>query len=542
MPPTDIVKQALAGNIQLSSQFGSAFETGMKVAQAAEQARMQNEIQKKNIAIEEEKLKFEFEKRATDLMRIAFAPGTNSKLRKSLIDSSDSLFQRAGKKPFNPEFKEMLKHDPTIGQKLVELAEAKKQAMLDPNNQEKAKRFGVLFDNMTQMGYWDADLLVKYLNEALKSDVQTIGPLTKREEKPNIISGLKSQINSLLSAIRSGESGYVPDELSQDIYEKVMMLPDGADEKDPAIKALLTQAAKNLQRDNIKIAEGNIERKKEERLKQARDSGIELAKTIYTAPFITNRINSAIKRLQNEQDVNVIYKEIIPELSELKRIGDLYHEGKEDQKVAVGITENINKDIREIQKGYLEAYAFVRRLESVQKNPTVAAFQEIKPMLSRLNSEKGPLQVQEQRWASLINNLEALQNDIDSWLGKKWDRQASQEAQKALADKIKTIKSTLSQSYADALGSIHDMAKNETGNRYFKTSYEQSIKPVIISQAVQNGILSRNILSSMTYEQKLKAFKNKALKEKGIKLSDKDAAKALDEYLRQIELNFGESQ
>jgi hypothetical protein len=539
---SDIIKMALTGNIENIKQFGSAFETGMKVAQAAEQARIQNEIQKKNIALKEEKLKFEFEKRATDLMRIAFAPGTNSKLRKSLIDSSDSLFQRAGKKPFNPEFKEMLKHDPTIGQKLVELAEAKKQAMLDPNNQEKAKRFGVLFDNMTQMGYWDADLLVKYLNEALKSDVQTIGPLTKREEKPNIISGLKSQINSLFSAIRGGESGYVPDELSQETYEKVMMLPDGADEKDPAIKALLTQAAKNLQRDNIKIAEGNIERKKEERLKQARDSGIELAKTIYTAPFTTSRINSAIKRLQNEQDINVIYKEIIPELSELKRIGDLYHEGKEDQKIAVNITENVNKDLKEIHKGYVEVYAFVRRLEKVQKNPTVAAFQEIKPMLARLNSEKGPLQLQEQRWASLINNLESLQNDIDSWLGKKWNRQASKEAQKALADKIKVIKDILIQEYTDSINFIHETAKNETGNRYFKTSYEKSVKPAIIAQAIQNGILSRSILPSMTYQQKLKAFKNKTLRERGITLSDEEASKYLDEYLRQIELNFGESQ
>lgn len=51
----DIVAQALAGNIQLTQQFGSAFETGMKIGQAAKAAQMTNLIDQQKLILEQQK-------------------------------------------------------------------------------------------------------------------------------------------------------------------------------------------------------------------------------------------------------------------------------------------------------------------------------------------------------------------------------------------------------------------------------------------------------------------------------------------------------
>jgi len=70
MATSDYIKQALAGNIQAGQQFGSAFETGMKIAQAAEQAKMENAIKQEQNLIARERLKADQTKWGIDALRL----------------------------------------------------------------------------------------------------------------------------------------------------------------------------------------------------------------------------------------------------------------------------------------------------------------------------------------------------------------------------------------------------------------------------------------------------------------------------------------
>jgi len=53
---SDIVKTAMMGNLQIGQQFGSAFETGMKIAQAAEQAKMENAIKQEQLNLQKQQM------------------------------------------------------------------------------------------------------------------------------------------------------------------------------------------------------------------------------------------------------------------------------------------------------------------------------------------------------------------------------------------------------------------------------------------------------------------------------------------------------
>lgn len=66
---SDIIAQALAGNIQLTQQFGSAFETGMKIAQAAEAAKMDNAIKEQQLELSRQRNAAESQKWGIDAIR-----------------------------------------------------------------------------------------------------------------------------------------------------------------------------------------------------------------------------------------------------------------------------------------------------------------------------------------------------------------------------------------------------------------------------------------------------------------------------------------
>jgi len=531
---SDIVKTAMMGNLQIGQQFGSAFETGMKIAQAAEQARMDNAIKQEQLKLSKEQIDNQLEEKATDLLKLAFDDKTNNKFRKDLIDRADVMYQRSGRAPpMSEDFKKLALYDPNLGKKIAELAEKKKQAALDPNSRQKAEEYKAYFDNILQSGIADVGMITGMVNESLKTDISLIGPLTKREEKANVISNLKSRADTILNKVMSGDSDYIPDEKSMETIERIRQLSDGADIKDPKVKATIDMAIKDLQRDEIKIAEGSIQKKRDERLNLAKEKVFTTLNDLpSTAPIhLRSMAQKLMQRLSDTNEFKDVAGPIMKEAIELKNLSKAIAENREDEKESGKFTEKFITDVNKISESTSKLRAGINNLKFAIKTGKIKSLESITPTLARVwGMEVGNLSGNEQTAQSMISTYESILQGAKSLMGDANTMKANQGTLNAYIERLDAMDRSVSNETSLAFEALNSNYKADasTGNRFLRKSYDGVISPRIKNEAIRFGhyIKGGEVWKSLTFDQKVKAFAKKN------NVSEKIARESLQEAMK----------
>lgn len=526
----DIVAQALAGNIQLTQQFGSAFETGVKIAQAAEAAKMDNSIKQQQLKLNEQDLKFKFEEKGIDLLKYAFDEKTNAKVRRSAIDQADTLRQRAGYAPMNPEFKELANYDPNVGMLLAQAAQKKYEMARDGTDPRIVAEYQQQFDNIVQRGIADAPSVTRLLNEMIKPQISALGPLTERKEKANIIRDAQYEATQLENELIKGSGEYTPDDLTFDALTAIKSLPENADLNDKSVQAKLAMFRKEVMRVKSELNKSNASLEKEKRVEGAKSYVRGIIEKIPPAPFLTKKIEDLNNRLSDETDTAKVRGEIVKEAVKLDRMAKAYQEGRADDTAALDIIKTYNSDMNKIESANITSVTALQKLKDVLKNPKAANFSRIKPLLARAMGEVGNLAGQEQAWQDPLSNLTNAQLFVDSWIGRKWDREADQGAIKALERIVSETESAINSAYSGSYSNLLGQVSSQRANRFIDHAYKSGLKDTMVNAAVRTGFYNNEIYKAMTPTQRVKAIK------KAAGIDDKEAVKQMHETNKQLGL------
>jgi len=165
----DIVAQALAGNIQLTQQFGSAFDTGMKIGQAAETAKMNNAVEQQKLQLEGQKLKQQVNEKTFDNLKFVTDPNTPSDLKIQAMDELNRTRASFNLPTFSDAIKNGIirdKQNVPIFQQYFQIA----RAVDDPNNpaSQDPKMIAQkqsLEDLLSTAGYSDLPMVIKKMQD-----------------------------------------------------------------------------------------------------------------------------------------------------------------------------------------------------------------------------------------------------------------------------------------------------------------------------------------------------------------------------------------